>query len=121
MIRRLSTPFTKSAARNLRVQPSIAVAFLWEHLRGCQLDGYRFRRRSVVLGAIPAFWCPAKRVAIDVGEATTDKARRRDLEFLAVGITPLRFTPEEVFHDLDSVLARVSSVLNNIRDHSPDV
>lgn len=44
---------------------------LWQHLRS-KAFGVRFRRQAIVLGRIVDFWCPAKRLVVDViqpGEA----------------------------------------------------
>lgn len=61
--RKYCKPYKFTSAKRMRYQPTPAEAALWAELRKAN---YRFRRQSVVLGWILDFWCPSRRVAVEV-------------------------------------------------------
>ena len=93
-------------------------ALLWSHLRGRRLAGFQFRRRHPCGPFVLDFFCPTRRLAIEIDahQPFHPDARRRDRrrsEFLSGrGIAVLRFGPNQVTGNLDAVLATVAFALN---------
>jgi very-short-patch-repair endonuclease len=103
--------------RELRRQPTDSEALLWSHLRGRRLAGFKFRRQHPVGPFILDFFCPARRLAIEVdgGQHFHPDAQRRDRrrsQFLAArGISVLRFAANQVLAQTDAVLATIAFAL----------
>lgn len=107
-------PEKKAFAKKLRNNPTRAFAILWSVLRGKQL-GVKVRRRTILLGWIPDFWCPARRVAIEI-DYPSDRVRmeqhaRRDDVLLQHGITVIRIPVDRVFHELPQVMVELKARL----------
>src|SRR2546422_527785 len=92
---------------------TLAEAVLWKELRGRKLNGMKFRAQHPVGQFILDFYCPECKLVIEVdgllheGRQEMDEARTLHLE--AYGYKVIRFTNQEVVHDLASVLARISA------------
>jgi very-short-patch-repair endonuclease len=56
----------RSRAKELRNNPTEAERILWQHLRLCQLGGYKFRRQQPLGNYIVDFVCLEKRLVIEV-------------------------------------------------------
>ncbi|HVT09816.1 MAG TPA: endonuclease domain-containing protein [Polyangia bacterium] len=103
--------------RELRVQPSDAEALLWSHLRGRRLGGYKFRRQHACGPFNLDFFCPERRLAIEIdqGRDFHPDARRRDRrraeELASRGISVLRFAAHQVLSQTDAVLATIAFAL----------
>ena len=52
-------------AKQLRANPAAGEAALWSRLRASRM-GFRFRRQAILRGWIADFWCPAKRLVVEV-------------------------------------------------------
>jgi very-short-patch-repair endonuclease len=78
MVERRSTPEKHGRAKALRTRPAIGDAALWQLLRRKRVAGLRFRRRAIVLGWIPDFWCPAAKLALEIDASESEEKRRRD-------------------------------------------
>jgi len=102
----------------LRNNSTQAEVLLWSELRRSQLGGYKFRRQCSIDGFVVDFYCPRKRLAIEIdGEShfdneavEYDKGRQEFIESL--GVQVLRFTNEELYKELSKVLAIVKANLN---------
>jgi very-short-patch-repair endonuclease len=83
--------------------------------------GLKFRRRSVVLGWIPDFWCPSAKLALEIDASTDDRKRQRDAVRDATlerhGIRTLHIKAADIFRSPDSVKA---SILAAIAARTPD-
>ena len=119
-LRNGSAPEKAEFARNLRNNPTSAYDLLWQQLRKEQL-GVKFRRRSLLLGWIPDFWCPAARVAVEIDypsdEVRVDEHRRRDAILLRHAITVLRIPVDRIYQDAQQVAREVGLVVSGT--HSP--
>ena len=108
-------PGVMLAAREHRKEPTPAEEQLWMALRDGQLGGFNFRRQHPVGAFILDFYCPRKKLCIEVdgavheGQRELDEARTEALGTLEIRVS--RFRNEEVLHDLSSVLARVTDAL----------
>jgi len=109
-----TTPEIEAAARNLRQNMTPAEQVLWEALKGRQVAGLKFRCQHPVGPFILDFYCPARKLVVEVdggvhdGQAEYDAARTQQLN--DYGYQVLRFRNDEVLNDLDSVLERVRQV-----------
>jgi very-short-patch-repair endonuclease len=115
-----------SLARTLRRNATRAERRLWNGLRREQVGGFRFRRQ-VILGAFIAdFACFDARMIVEVDGAThsTDEEIARDAirsaALSAQGYDILRFTNEDVFHNLDGVLETIRMRLVELRPRLDD-
>src|SRR4051812_41057523 len=103
--------------RELRRRTTDAEAALWSHLRGRRLAGFKFRRQHPFGPFILDFYCPARRLAIELdGGQDFEPHQRvydsRRSEFLAArGITVLRFRCDRVFKELEGVLVAIAFAL----------
>ncbi len=106
-------PFRKA----LRSQLTPAEATLWVQLKGAQLQECKFRRQHSVGRYILDFYCPAKRLAIELDGAVHNSAdaqaydRQRDAFLNSVGIKVLRFENQMVFQNMEGVLAAIREQL----------
>ena len=106
-------------AQRLRVSCTDAERRLWYRLRGRRLGGFKFRRRHPCGPFILDFFCPARRLAIQIegGQHFQPEAQRRDRrrsEFLAArGIAVFRFGANQIRANTDAVLATIAFALGN--------
>jgi very-short-patch-repair endonuclease len=98
----------------MRRAPTEAEARLWAELRGSRL-GSRFRRQHAIGRYIVDFYCPKRRLVVEVdggihGGATEEDALRTAL-LESRGIEVLRFTNDDVEQNLERVIERITEVL----------
>jgi len=90
---------------------------LWSKLRGRQLGGFKFRRQRPVGPYILDFYCPQKKLAIELdggghaeeSQAEYDKDRTSYLQ--ESGIEVLRFWNHQVFQETDAVMQEIWNAL----------
>ena len=100
-------------ARQLRKESTPAERRLWALLRSRQLANFKFRRQHDLAPFIVDFYCPGKRLVIEVdgGQhfdervALRDEARTRHFE--ARGVRVVRFTNRDIFENSDGVLEAI--------------
>jgi very-short-patch-repair endonuclease len=105
---------SRDARRHLRKVQTPAEARLWAALRRNQLGGLHFRRQENLGKFIADFYCARARLVVEVdGGAHTqslqmvyDRDREETLELH--GYHVIRFTNDEVMHDLDRVLDQIA-------------
>lgn len=91
---------------------------LWFHLKGRQLQGYKFRRQYPIGNFILDFYCVEKKLAIEldgsqhIEQESYDKRRKEYLE--RFGIRILRFWDNDVLKQTKIVLEKILSVLENV-------
>jgi len=107
----------KPLAREKRHDPTPAELKLWHFLRGGKLHGIKFRRQHPIERFIVDFYCAEAKMVVEVdGEihqytVVEDAIRQEFVEML--GLRVLRFTNDEVLHNVASVLEQVSAALRN--------
>lgn len=99
-------------ARQLRRHSTKAEQYLWQFLKNKQLKGYKFRRQFVIYNCIADFYCHELKLVIEVdGDVHLDRKNHdavRDEMLREHGYIVLRFTNEEVFKNITSVLQSIS-------------
>lgn len=99
--------------KDLRNNATEAESTLWQHLKGRQVAGRKFRRQHSIGFFVLDFYCPSDRLAIEVdGDVhdtpdamAHDEERQNAIETL--NITVLRFRNDDVLHRIEQVLARI--------------
>lgn len=101
-------------SRHLRRNMTDAELALWAMLR-CDRLGVRFRRQHVITPYIIDFYCPEKKIAVEVdGGQHNDnpKDEQRDIFLKSQGIQVLRFWNNDVLRNMEGVLQTISLSLN---------
>lgn len=107
-------------AREMRKNPTNAETLLWGELKGKKLAGYKFRRQHPLRSFIVDFYCPSKKLVIEVdgpyhaNQKACDWVREVDLQ--SMGYKVLRFSNDQVEHHLNDVLEEIRSVLINTKE-----
>jgi phosphoribosylformylglycinamidine synthase I len=115
----------KEHGAEMRRQPTLAEDFLWQQLRGRQMEGHKFRRQHTIEQFIVDFICLEKHLIVEVdggvhGEAEQaeyDQGRTHELQELGYQI--IRFTNEEVLHQTPQVLQQIYQTLE-AKEAAPD-
>ena len=106
-----TTPVVEEAARSMRRSLTPAEAKLWQTLRGRKLRGLKFRCQHPVGPYVLDFYCPARKLVVELDGSAHDNQREHDqtrTERLAEhGYQVIRFRNEDVLHDLDAVVKRI--------------
>lgn len=113
-MQRLS-PDSKIFSRQLRHEMTDAEQCLWRHLRMRQIRGLKFRRQHPVSGYILDFACLEKRLAVELdgSQHIENKAKDgvRTQSLAAQGWRVLRFWNNEIFLNIEGVLASIDTAL----------
>ena len=112
--------YLKDFAIRQKQNPSEAEKALWELLRGKKLDSYKFRRQHIILQFIAGFVCLRKKLIIELDGSIhdlpeskiNDQQRTEILE--SKGYQIIRFKNDEVIHDTDNVLNKITEALNHL-------
>ncbi len=100
---------SKDLRRELRNNATAAEATLWGFLKKGQIDGLKFRRQHSVGEYVLDFYCPAKRLNIELdggihNEVMHDVHDEQRTNYLnALGITVLRYSNEVVFRQPEAI------------------
>lgn len=106
----------KNNRRNLRQQLTPAEARLWSYLQSSQL-GKKFRRQHSIGYYILDFYCPKKKLAIELDGSPhdTEEGYKNDQERTCYlenkGIKVIRFENKEVINNLEGVLTEIKKYL----------
>ena len=92
---------------------------LWQYLRNTQLHGFKFYRQYSVENYILDFYCPKKKLAIEIDggqhslilNENYDKLRTKRLKLLNIKV--VRFWNNELFENMEGVLDIINSHLNS--------
>ena len=111
---------TNKWATKLRKNTSPIEQKLWYHLRAKRLGGYKFRRQQAIGPFVVDFYCPQKRLVIELDgpshgekeQMKRDPLRQQFIEHK--NITVLRYRNDQVMHDLETVLGDILKALNSL-------
>jgi very-short-patch-repair endonuclease len=114
---KINSPSKKAFRKSLRNSLTPMEAVLWQCLQRRQLLGQKFRRQISIGRYIVDFYCPDKKLVIELdGDAhfshnidVYEDERTRFLE--SQGLTVIRFENDELKQSLDWVLERIKSYL----------
>ncbi|MBR1165549.1 endonuclease domain-containing protein [Bradyrhizobium liaoningense] len=109
----VSTSIRRAAAKKLRVNTTPHERMLWRALKDLPMNGSHFRRQAPISPYIVDFFCPARRLIIELdgghhnedGVAARDLDRQRWLEH--EGYRVIRFWNLEITTDLTAVMERI--------------
>ena len=104
-------PKLRNFARELRKEMTDAERRLWQHLRGGQLHGIRFRRQYVIGNYIADFAAPEIRLIIELDGGQHATQQRYDHQRTAFlqnrGYCALRYWNHDVLQQTGVVLAEI--------------
>ena len=107
----------KPVARNIRHKPTPAEHMLWQRLRRSGPNEYGFRRQHPLGRFIVDFYCPARKLVVEIDGSVHDRTvledRARQTHLEDHGYYFIRFRNDEVLHSIEWVLARVAAALDN--------
>lgn len=109
----------KPLSRNHRKEGTKAEACLWKFgLRAGNMRGYGFRRQRPILNYIADFLCKELMLIIELDGLTHDweevvlKDDEKQKALESLGFTVLRFTDDEVLHQINRVLERIEAYID---------
>lgn len=98
-------------ARHMRQHPTKAEAMLWNELRGKKLAGFKFRRQHPIRTFIVDFYCPAKKLVIEIDGPVHDMQKEYDElreDYLkTLGYKIIRFDNQQVSDYLVDVIHKI--------------
>jgi len=105
--------YLKQKRKNLRNNLTSAEATLWRFLKKSQLQGRKFRRQHSISNYIVDFYCPREKLVIELdgkhhfSSSGYQSDIIRDKVLAKLNIQVIRFENDEIFHDINSVLAKI--------------
>ena len=118
----ISTSIRRAAAKRLRANTTPHERTLWRALKELPMDGTHFRRQAPIGPYVVDFFCPAKRLIIELdgGHHNDDETAKRDGErqlwLEREGYRVVRFWNSEVTADVTAVLDRIYVELYGSRE-----
>jgi very-short-patch-repair endonuclease len=108
-------------AAEMRRNPTEPEKRLWRMLSNGQLDGYKFRRQSVIGWFIADFLCPQRALIVEVDGDTHDAAkdRLRDDVLAGQGFRVLRVTNADVMGNIEGVHETIRRALQETSPRWP--
>ena len=104
----------KEKRRNLRNGATPQEVILWSRLRRSGL-GYKFRRQESIGKYIVDFYCPAKKLIIEIDgwqhKENEEYDNKRTTYFESLGLRVLRFWNNDVNDNLSGVILRIEECL----------
>lgn len=103
------------ARRELRNNSTVEENILWQQIRNSRLS-FKFRRQHSIGNFVVDFYCPAKRLIIEIDgyqhldKKESDKERSNYLESL--GFKVIRFWNNEVNKDIQKVIEKIRKELS---------
>jgi adenine-specific DNA-methyltransferase len=98
-------------ARDFRKEPTPTEAILWQHLRGRQVGGAKFRRQQPIGPFVVDFCAPRLRLIIEIDGSVHDALEERDAErqrlIESLGFRFLRIPTAAIENNLGEVLHRI--------------
>lgn len=107
----------KEKRQALRRERPPAEVILWQRLRGEQIGGWKFRRQYSIGPYIVDFYCPRCKLALEIdgpshdGDEVAIYDANRQAYIESHGIRFLRFTNEQIYHELDAVVETIANAL----------
>jgi len=103
-------------AREMRKNPTPAERVIWGRVRNRGLE-FKIRRQVPILGYIVDFYCPLRKLIIEIDgkahEKTISKDTARENNLTNAGLRVIRFTNKEVLCDLGWVIKEIKKSLGS--------
>jgi very-short-patch-repair endonuclease len=118
----VSTFIRRATAKKLRANTTPHERILWRALKELPTDGTHFRRQAPIGPYVVDFFCPAKRLIIELdgGHHSEDATAQRDHErqqwLEREGYRVVRFWNSEINDDLTAVMERIYVELYGARE-----
>ena len=115
-------PYLKRYARSLRNDSTPSEIRLWKELRAKEFYGYKFVRQKPLLDFIADFYSYDLELVIELDgythsfEETQRKDKLKEEALQSVGLTVLRFSDDEVFTDMSSVLVAIQEHIDRYEE-----
>ncbi|ANV99441.1 endonuclease domain-containing protein [Bradyrhizobium icense] len=109
----ISTAIRRAAAKKLRANATPHERILWRALKELPIEGTHFRRQAPIGPYVVDFFCPAKRLIIELdgGHHNEDATAKRDSErqtwLEQEGYRVIRFWNSDVAFDLRAVMEKI--------------
>ena len=109
----VSTAIRRAAAKKLRANTTPHERILWRALKELPIEGTHFRRQAPIGPYVVDFFCPAKRLIIELdgGHHNEDATAKRDSErqvwLEQEGYRVIRFWNSDVAADLSAVMEKI--------------
>ena len=105
-------------AREMRRNPTEPEKRLWRQLSASQLKGHKFRRQAIIGYYIADFFCPHKKLIVEVDGDThdIDADFKRDNRLRSRGYRTVRFSNLDVMGNMDGVLTDLLGKLEETPD-----
>ena len=98
-------------AKSLRSEMTPAEKILWKELKTNKLNGLHFRRQQIIDRFIVDFYCHQHALIVELDGGVHDLQKGLDVEreayLMAHGFRIIRFTNQEIFKDLPTVLKKI--------------
>jgi len=115
----------KTKRQFLRNNMPPAEKIIWAKLRNQQIEGCKFRRQYGIGAFVIDFYAPELKLAIEIdgdshyeaGIPEYDDNRQQFLE--SKGANVIRFTNQEIYKDLDSVVEKIREIVCEMREITP--
>jgi very-short-patch-repair endonuclease len=118
----VSTSIRRAAAKKLRANTTPHERALWRALKELPMEGTHFRRQAPIGPYVVDFFCPAKRLIIELdrGHHNEDATAKRDSERQAwleqEGYRVIRFWNSDLASDLGAVMEKIYVELYGSRE-----
>jgi very-short-patch-repair endonuclease len=118
----VSTSIRRAAAKKLRANTTPHERALWRALKELPMEGTHFRRQAPIGPCVVDFFCPAKRLIIELdgGLHNEDATAKRDSERQAwleqEGYRVMRFWNSDLASDLGAVMEKIYVELYGSRE-----
>ena len=107
---------TKNFRKKLRKNQTRAEQILWFYIRKKRINGYKFRRQFGIGPYIIDFYCPKKKLAIEVdGGYHTDcyeYDEKRSDYLRKMNVKVVRFSNEDIKSNIIGIVAHIERILD---------
>lgn len=113
--------YHKSLRKWLRNNATLAERVFWNHIKGKQLAGFKFKRQCGIGNYVVDFYCPKIRliVELDGGIHNDPQVKERDLmreEYLfSLGLHIKRYANEDVLYNIGEVLDDMEGICEELQ------
>jgi very-short-patch-repair endonuclease len=111
----------------LRNHSTLGEVILWKKLHNREMYGYPFHRQKPLENYIVDFYCSPLKLIIEIDgqyhniDHIVIKDEKRTSVLQKMGLNILRFTEQQIRHDLVNVLREIESYILNYEEKYPEV